>query len=86
MEALSTTRDTPLCLAAYFGHAAAVRLLLSRGADATAADDEGALPGDRFDDGVPEAAIAAVKAIIAGHRAAHDSAAAAAVLAGAGGD
>lgn len=52
LEVKSCTGDTPLILAAYFGHAEAAEQLLARGADKNAVDEEGHAAGSSFDEGV----------------------------------
>ena len=61
--------DTPLALAAHFGHTAAVKAMIESGADAGVADSEGVRPGDTFDESVSDAAKHAVRqALMAGLR------------------
>lgn len=47
LESRSNTGDTPLTLAAYFGHVHAVERLLAMGANATAMDDDGHAAGEQ---------------------------------------
>ena len=61
IEARSHNKDTPLSLAAYFGHADAVALLMRSQADIQAVDADGNRPGDLFDDKVSTAAQHAVR-------------------------
>jgi ankyrin repeat protein len=62
------TKDTPLALAAYFGHDEAVALLLSRGASWDAADVDGCVPGDTFDSKVDAVARQQVRELLADKR------------------
>lgn len=52
LETKSCTGDSPLTLAAYFGHVEAVNELLARGANANAVDEDGQAAGEQAEDAV----------------------------------